>query len=410
MDKIDLNKLVEEDIKQLWLEDDYLVYLASNRDNISLNWSEIASILNKVYRPESQRTVKYYRDKFYRIKPRYKNVDYTIRELEAKCDSTIDEIFEEKKKKYKASDELVQANAYIRRLSREETILEIARDVANKFGSTRLLDTTPVEKLESPFKTPKKSAILTLSDWHAGLDFKNHWNTYNVGIMVKRLITLKNKVIKAIIDENIEELYVNNLGDLIAGRIHLTIRLESRIDTISQIILVSELLAEFLTEISKYTKIKYYDCSDNHSRIEPNKTNSLDLESLSRIIPWFLAYRLKDIQNIEVNVSNTYGDDIINYECRGFKIAGVHGDKDAPGRVVSNISLMTQEHYDMIVTSHLHHFSADEQNETLVISNGSLMGTDTYAKNLRLNSKPSQNLIIVSDDCVCEKLYRIVLN
>ena len=71
---------------------------------------------------------------------------------------------------------------------------------------------------------------------------------------------------------------------------------------------------------------------------------------------------------------------------------------------------MTHEHYDLVLTAHLHHFSADEQNETLVVSNGSLMGTDTYAANLRLSSKASQNLIIVTDDSVAEAIYRIVLN
>ena len=35
------------------------------------------------------------------------------------------------------------------------------------------------------------------------------------------------------------------------------------------------------------------------------------------------------------------------------------------------------------------------------------MGTDTYAKNLRLNSSPSQNLIIVGDNNVCEAVYNI---
>ena len=71
---------------------------------------------------------------------------------------------------------------------------------------------------------------------------------------------------------------------------------------------------------------------------------------------------------------------------------------------------MTHKHYDLVVTAHLHHFSADERHETVVVSNGSLMGVDTYAKNLRLTSKSSQNLIIVTDYSPCACIYRIVLN
>ena len=35
--------------------------------------------------------------------------------------------------------------------------------------------------------------------------------------------------------------------------------------------------------------------------------------------------------------------------------------------------------YDLILTAHMHHFSSEEQNETMRISNGSLMGTGDCA-------------------------------
>ena len=63
----------------------------------------------------------------------------------------------------------------------------------------------------------------------------------------------------------------------------------------------------------------------------------------------------------------------------------------------------------ILLTAHRHHFSADESNECLVVSNGSLMGTDSYAANLRLSSKPTQNLIIVSEDNVAQSIYRIIV-
>ena len=50
---------------------------------------------------------------------------------------------------------------------------------------------------------------------------------------------------------------------------------------------------------------------------------------------------------------------------------------------------MTKQDYELILTSHLHHFSCDEKNEVLVVSNSSLMGTDDYAAKLRLSAKPS---------------------
>lgn len=197
---------------------------------------------------------------------------------------------------------------------------------------------------------------------------------------------------------------------MIAGRIHLTIRLESRIDVITQTIEVSEILAEFVHALSQYTKIDYYDCADNHSRLEPNKKEALNLETLQRIIPWYLQTRLSNQNDITIHTNNRYGEDIINFNIFDYKIAGVHGDKDRPIDVVNNINLLTKEHFDMILTAHLHHFSADEKDDTLIISNGSLMGTDTYSKNLRLYSRPSQNLIIATPNNCFYSLERMVLD
>ena len=70
---------------------------------------------------------------------------------------------------------------------------------------------------------------------------------------------------------------------------------------------------------------------------------------------------------------------------------------------------MTRANYDLILTAHLHHFSADEQFSTVVVSNGSLMGVDDYAETLRVCSKPSQSLIIVSEKSVAESIHRIVV-
>ena len=82
--------------------------------------------------------------------------------------------------------------------------------------------------------------------------------------------------------EDITELYILNLGDLVSGRIHTTIRIDNQIDAVTQVIEVSEILAEFIANIANYTDvhIKYYDTLDNHSRLEPNKENSVELESL----------------------------------------------------------------------------------------------------------------------------------
>ena len=175
---------------------------------------------------------------------------------------------------------------------------------------------------------------------------------------------------------------------------------------------VAEILAQLLTKLaSEFKQVHYYDCIDNHSRVEPIKTDSINLESFARFITWYLSPRLNaaNVSNVFIH-SNDLGEDIITFKCCKFKVLGVHGDKDNVKTIVEKMNNFTKEHFDLILSAHLHHFSADETCETVVVSNGSLMGTDTYAKNLRLNSKPSQNLIICSDTNPVECIYRIQLD
>lgn len=387
---------ISEDLKQL-SQDELLVYLGNNKSLFNLTFYDITDEMNERFNHS-------YSEGYWRR--RYHSLASDILEEVSADENKDDALMALKLERYKLADERTQANAYYRRLSREQTIKEIAIEVADKISSKKILPQFDIAHRANN----SKEAILCISDWHYGMDFTNYWNNYNPDIARERIVKLQDMVTKTIVDEGISRLHIVNLGDMIAGRIHLTIRLESRIDVITQTIEVSEILAEFVHALSQYAKIDYYDCADNHSRLEPNKKEALNLETLQRIIPWYLQTRLSNQNDITIHTNNRYGEDIINFNIFDYKIAGVHGDKDRPIDVVNNINLLTKEHFDMILTAHLHHFSADEKDDTLIISNGSLMGTDTYSKNLRLYSRPSQNLIIATPNNCFYSLERMVLD
>ena len=119
------------------------------------------------------------------------------------------------------------------------------------------------------------------------------------------------------------------------------------------------------------------------------------------------ALRTKD-HTKSIN-DNEFDAGIINFNCLGHEVGAVHGDLDSPCKVVSNVSMFTRKQYDLICTAHYHHHSEDEVNMVDVISNGSLMGTDSYAKEKRLSAKPSQTLIIANPSNVREIVYKINL-
>ena len=197
---------------------------------------------------------------------------------------------------------------------------------------------------------------------------------------------------------------------MIAGNIHLPIRLHSQQDIITQTIEVSELIANFLVNLARWVDINYYATLDNHSRIDANKKESIQLESLARITPWFLKERLKKWNCIQI-FDNCLAPDIVSFKILNkYNVLAVHGDKDKPNTIIDRLTAFTGEHQDLICSAHYHHFKCEEQNRTMLISNGSLMGTDEFAMDLRLDSKPSQTMIICSDNNVCEQICKINLS
>ena len=412
-------------LKKAETDEEYEIRICALKDEFDLSWDDIAAIINtelgQNYTESRYRKMwKAYclgvKNTAIQKRPRnkqegeyltYSNDTKVVKDDISESSNFSDYIQQKidlQKERVKISDERIQANAYIRALAREETIKEIALECAREMNSKKILRPN---NNNFCIDEDKNSAIVCLSDWHYGIDINNYWNVYNPDIAKKRVSKLREEVRDLCIRNNVKDLHVVNLSDLIAGRIHLGIRLESRFDVITQTIQVSEILAELLNDWAADFEINYYDCLDNHSRLEPNKKDAMDLESLARIIPWYLKERLD--KSIVIH-ENEYDEGIITFKCHGYEIVGVHGDHDKLSAVVNNMSLMTHRHYDLVVTAHLHHFSADEQHETVVLSNGSLMGVDTYAKNLRLTSKASQNLIIVNDTSPCFCIYRIVLN
>lgn len=359
-----------------------------------LTWYEVADIINSELGYNT--TAEAYRKQIGRANAALR--------LDTSNDISMDEkLYELRKERMKLSDQITQNNALIRRLSREETIIDIAKEAVEKISRVKMLPKY-VPALDGD---SSKAGILLISDWHYGIEINGPWNYYNIQIAKERIAKLRDEVIsrgKGVIDE----LYVLNLGDMIAGNIHLPIRLNSRKDVISQTIEVSELIAEFLNDLSQYFTIKYSSVVDNHSRIDPNKKDALQLESLTRITDWYLKERLKN--TVDFEDCYQFSQDIVVLNILGHNVLGVHGDKDIPTTMINKLSTYTQQHYDLICSAHLHHFSSNESNDTMLISNGSVMGTDQYASDLRLNSKPSQTLIICTEENVCDTIYKIVLD
>lgn len=381
---------------------EYVELLLTLRESGS-SWDDIASFINEEF--DCTYSSDKYRKDYYKIDFNYEEAPDAYLDVE---DAFAEAELNLKIKQQQARDTLTSANALIRRAGREDTIRELGLEVAKLMNSKKQL--APIKPIKS--KQSDNVGILCISDWHYGLAIDNFYNKYDIDIAKRRIAQLRDKTISIIEKEQLKELVILNLGDLISGRIHLPLRINSQIDAITQIEEVSELLCEFINDLLSYVNIRYTSVIDNHSRVEPNKKESLQLESLCRITDWYMEKRLEDAikQNRLTIEKNEYGPDMTTFKIYNHKIIGVHGDKDKQKTIISKLNNFTQGHQDLILSAHMHHFSADESNETELYCNGSLMGTDDYANDLRLNSKPSQLLIVADAENVSKVIYKIKLD
>lgn len=370
---------------------EYKLRICSVKDKYDLTWKELSFIINTNFGTDlSGDAIR---------KFSYRHLGLGNNTIQDDLD-----VIQLKKERIKLSEERQQLNAFVRTISREETLKEIALSIAEKIKEKRLLEYKPSN---SEVQT-RKSAIVLLSDWHYGLEVTLGNNKYNPEIMVDRLNTLLSETLFVIEKEQVEEVVIVNLGDLISGNIHLPLRIQNRVDIITQTIEVEMLLADFISTIAnKVPKLKYCSVTDNHSRFNANKKESLQAESFVRIIDWVLEKDLKDFTNIEF-LPNNLSEDITVFNVQGHTVVGVHGDKDGTNAIEKLTSYLNTK-IDLLVSAHLHHFESKEHNHTMQVINGSLIGTDEHANKLRLNAKPSQSIIICTPKRVDNCIYRITL-
>lgn len=383
-------------------EKDYCIRICRIREVFGYSWKEIADILNEELGKD------YSQDRYRKLYGR-SMIENAVKEYEESSEfdkDPIDEkLFELRKEKIKIQEEKTQVNSLVRAMAREETLKEIASDAVKNISKVNILPS--VKKIKE--NKAKEKGILVISDWHYGLEVETYYNKYNPEITLQRVCKLLEESIDIIKDRKLNEVYLVNLGDMISGIIHMPLRINSRIDVITQTMEVAELLAYFITELSKHCIIHYGDVSDNHSRLDPNKKESLQVESFTRIINWYLKERLSENKNVNF-IENIYGDDIYSFNVFDHKVLAVHGDKDPQRKILTQLTTFTQEHFDLVLSAHRHHFFADEENETELYSNGALIGTDDYASSLRCNNKPSQLFIVADENNISKIVYKIKLS
>lgn len=258
----------------------------------------------------------------------------------------------------------------------------------------------------------ENEAVLFLADWHFGMTADNVWNRYSTEIADERISKLKNETIEKIKLNDVSKLHIVILGDMIAGSIHTSIRVQANENTVDQLMQVSERLAELISDLADNVENTEVYCTyGNHARLIANLGDSIHADNMERIIPFWLKQRLKHRDDIAINNESAF--ELIRITACGHEIAAVHGDLDS-GKMNSmlTMAMLFERNFgvkmEYMVMGHWHKRYSDENMGIEQIGVGSLCGTDEYAKNKRLFSKPSQTLLIFDNDGL-DSIHNIIL-
>ena len=241
----------------------------------------------------------------------------------------------------------------------------------------------------------------------------NIWNKYNTDICRQRVSQLVFKAIEYLQLHNVNTLHIMLLGDAAHGALHTSCRVASEEDTCDQLMHVSEIIAESINELSKYTsEVNVYTTDGNHLRTVQNKNDSIHSDNMEKIIGWYLEQRLQNNSRVNIVKSDYY--EFIFLNVCGYNIVGAHGDLEKFKQFGMTVNTLFTKKYgqtiDYTVSADKHHIEEFESMGIESVLVRSLCGTDDYSNKNRLYSAPGQTLMIFSASEGRECTYNIKLN
>lgn len=295
-------------------------------------------------------------------------------------------------------------NKLVRERSRQEELNEILV-AAIQSGNLPQLNYEYHEVIPSD-----NDLLVSLNDIHYGATVNNYWNTYNSDICREMMRRYLDNVIQIAHTHGSENCVVWANGDEISGNIHKSITVTNKENVIEQIKGVSELIAEFIAELSKhFATVTFVSVAGNHSRLDPNKDNALVSERLDDLIEWYLAARLQSFENVIIGGGEKVDETMYLIDVRGKTYCGVHGDFDGSPSKIQALQTMAHKPLYAVLSGHLHHCKMDDVQGIRTIMAGSFLGMDDYCVQKRIYGRPEQ-MVCVCDETGVRCSYNVGLN
>ena len=297
------------------------------------------------------------------------------------------------KERQRFFDQRSAYNKMIREQAREDELKEIIERTL-KSGAL------PELKYDSAVVRPDSGGTLlvSLNDLHYGANFVNAWGRYNSSICAAMMRKYLAEILRIDCTHLCGDCVVWAAGDMISGSIHRSIQVTNKENVIEQIMGVSELIAECLAELGAHFRtVRFVSVAGNHSRIEPNKDNSLTAERLDDLVEWYLSARLQNLENVRIDDGHKMDNTISVFDIEGKTYCMVHGDFDGSAGKIQDLQAMVGRPLYAVLCGHLHHNQTNTVQGIRTVMAGSFQGMDSFCVEKRIVGRPEQMV------CVCNE-------
>lgn len=265
-------------------------------------------------------------------------------------------------------------------------------------GTRPKLDVEPCDK--------HRTALLAISDLHAGSTFtvkgiyNEIVNEYSYDIMCARLWSIIDKIEAD--DIVFDDLTVAICGDLVEGILRESSLTKLREPVTDTVIRLAEFLSEWIYQLSirLEKKVNVVIIGGNHDTVRSLTSRPMfEGENLTKIVVEFIKLRLQDLDWITVD---DYQDVAIK-NIQGVNVMFQHGEDKDLKTTMDYFSNLYNIDVDEIVAGHLHRAESKtvgitELGDRQLTRVGSIVGTDSYAKQIRASARPSCYIALYEED------------
>lgn len=360
---------------------------------LDMNWNEVADIINKELDMDDMPfTASAYRKPYQQAKRFYDAGVFGEIDESAEMVAQKHEL---EKEKVKLRDERNELKRMLREQARKESYREQIERTIKDFVA-KPLDYDENKKFAGVVNGGN-DLVCTFFDVHAGMHVDNAINVFNDDVLRERINRYLDEILEIRKRHGSENITVI-LSELLNGYIHPTLRIENNQNLIEQFLTVMNYVSDFLGELAYYfCNVDVYCAPGNHSRLTPNKDQSLRGENMDLLALPYLRARLQNIKNVTMH-DNEFDEVLAMFDVRGHKIVAAHGDRTNMGNIVEKMTMYIGYKPEIIYVGHMHTNAMITSYDTKVIQAGSFAGGgDQFVMDKMLRGKPEQIVSVIND-------------